>query len=201
MALKKDEWEQRYIDGNLPWDRSGPSEHLAWAIETFKIAPGRAVDIGCGTGTNVIWLAENGFDATGVDIAEHAIEKARAKVDAAGAKAELAAVDFLNESVPGGPFALAFDRGCFHSFDLPDDRATFAARVADLLEPDGLWVSLIGSTDAPPREVGPPQRSARDITTAVEDRFRILLLEATILNPAGDAPNSFPAWRCVMRKR
>ncbi len=199
--MKKKEWEQRYLDGDLPWDRPGPSEHLAWAVEAFAIKPTRAVDIGCGTGTNVIWLAENGFEAAGVDLSENAIAQARAKVDAAGAAAALAAGNFLTDPVAGGPFGLAFDRGCFHSFDAPDDRATFAARVADLLAPAGIWLSLIGSTDSPPREMGPPQRSARDITAAVEDAFEILILESTRFNPAGDADNRYVAWRCVMRKR
>lgn len=197
--MNKDEWDSRYQGGDLPWDRPTPTEHLAWVVEAFGIAPGKAVDIGCGTGTNVIWLAERGFDAVGVDISDGAVAQARTKAADAGADCTFEAVDFLTDPVPGGPFAFAFDRGCFHSVEGPAARADFARIVADLLAPGGLWLSLIGSVDAPPREMGPPQCSAREITAAVEDHFEIRLLEADYLrNAVGGA---IPAWRCVMRKR
>jgi len=197
--MNKDEWNDRYLTGNLPWDRPTASEHLAWAIEAFGIAPGKAVDIGCGTGTNVIYLARQGFEATGVDIAADAVAKARAKAAAAGVNCTFAAVNFLDEPVPGGPFGFVFDRGCFHSVDAGAARGTFAKNVAALLEEGGLWLSLIGSADTPPRDQGPPQVSARQITQAVEDHFEILLLQASCFSNGEEKTHN--AWRCVMRKR
>lgn len=197
--MNKDEWDDRYRTGNVPWDRPGASEHLAWAVEAFGIAPGKAIDICCGTGTNVIWLAQRGFEVVGVDIAPRAIAKARAKAADAGVDCTFVAADFLGETVDGGPFAFAFDRGGFHSIEGAEARAAFARNVAALLAPGGLWVSVMGSTDAPPRETGPPRVSAREITAAVEDGFEVLRLEVDCLrNGAGGA---LPAWRCVMRKR
>jgi len=197
--MNKNEWNDRYLTGDLPWDRPTASEHLAWVIEAFGIAPGKAVDIGCGTGTNVIYLASKGFDATGADIASDAVDKARAKAASAGADCTFAAVNFLEEPVPGGPFAFAFDRGCFHSVDAGAARATFAKNVATLLEEGGLWLSIIGSTDTPPREMGPPQVSAREVTQAVEEHFEILLLQASCFSNGEE--ETYNAWRCVMRKR
>ena len=161
--MDKQQWEDRYRNDDLPWDRPTATEHLTWAIETFDIAPRKAIDIGCGTGTNVIWLAQQGFEVVGVDISESAIQRATRKADQAGAACTFAAIDFLHDPPPGGPFALAFDRGCFHSFDSPQERGQFAKSVAAILAPGGLWLTLAGSTDAPPRELGPPQRSAKDI--------------------------------------
>ena len=197
--MSKERWDDRYRSGDLPWDSPTASEQLAWAVEAFGIAPGRAVDIGCGTGINAIWLAEHGFEVTGVDISATAVEQARAKADAADADCTFAAMDFLSEAVVGGPFAFAFDRGCFHSFDAAAERSAFAEAVARLLGSGGLWLSLIGSTDAPPRDAGPPQVSAREITAAVEDHFEILHLGADHFR--NDGNKTFPAWRCVMRKR
>lgn len=197
--MNKDEWDDRYRSGDLPWDRPTPTEHLPWAIEAFGIAPGKVIDIGCGTGTNVIWLARQGFDAVGVDISPGAVAQARAKAASADVDCTFEAVDFLSDPVGGGPFALAFDRGCFHSVDAGANRAAFARTVADLLAPAGLWLSLIGSTDAPPREMGPPQVSARQITEAVEAPFEILRLEADNFRNGSD--ETYPAWRCLMRKR
>ncbi len=197
--MNKDEWDERYRGGDAPWDRPTPTEHLPWAIETFGIAPCKVIDIGCGTGTNVIWLAQQGFDAVGVDFSPLAVAQARAKAADAGVDCSFEAVDFLDDPVGGGPFGWAFDRGCFHSVEAGAERDAFARKVADLLTPGGLWLSLIGSTDTPPREMGPPQVSARQITAAVEDRFEVLLLEANSFRNGTD--ETYAAWRCFMRKR
>ena len=197
--MNKEQWDERYRGGDLPWDSPTPSEHLAWAVEAFGIAPGKAVDIACGRGVNTIWLAQHGFEAVGVDISSLAVEQARARAAAAGVNCTFAAVDFLREQAPGGPFAFAFDRGGFHSVSAGQDRATFARAVAALLDGGGLWLSIMGSTDAPARETGPPQVSAGEIAAAVEGHFEILRLEADYFH--NDGRKTRPAWRCVMRKR
>ena len=79
---------------------------------------------------------------------------------------------------PWGPFEFVFDRGCFHVFDEPEERARFAARVAAILAPGGLWLSLIGSTEGPPREVGPPRHTGREVTLAIEPALEIVELRA-----------------------
>jgi len=120
------------------------------------------------------------------DVAPLAIERANAKLDGHGLGCRFAALDFLtdflttspaNDSVAScGPFQFVFDRGCFHVFDEPEERARFAARVAATLVPGGLWLSLIGSTEGEPREMGPPQRSAREIALAIEPALEIVEL-------------------------
>ncbi len=197
--MKNNEWENRYQADDTPWDQPAASDHLQWAIDAYDISPCKVLDIGCGTGTDVIWLAQQGFDATGVDISECAVGLARAKADTAGAACNFLMVDFLSEAVSGGPFDLAFDCGCFHTFDTEESRARFAASIARQLAPAGLWLSLIGSADTPPRDMGPPQVSAREITQAVEENFEILRLEAGRFR--NDTEQSFNAWRCIMRKR
>ena len=56
-----------------PWD-IGAREELVALVDSGRIQPCRAIDLGCGTGANAIYLAENGFEVTGVDYAEAAIE-------------------------------------------------------------------------------------------------------------------------------
>ncbi len=192
-------WEQRYVDGELPWDSNKPDIHLRWAIEDFDVGPCRAVDIGCGTGTNSVWLDEVGFDVTGLDLSPTAVQLASEKAASAGAQCRFLAVDFLAGELPTEPFGIACDRGCFHCFDEAEDRDRFAARVADLLEPEGLWVSLLGSTDGSPRETGPPRRSVLDIARAIEPYFEILHLESTVFDQHEHAHAR--AWVLVSRKR
>ena len=71
----------------MPWE-IGPREELVRLVENRRITPCRAIDLGCGTGSNAIFLAQHGFDVTGIDYAASAIEKAKRKADAAKVKVE-----------------------------------------------------------------------------------------------------------------
>jgi SAM-dependent methyltransferase len=190
------DWNDSYASKDLPWDTGTPEPVLVAFVEAGSVAPGRTLEIGAGTGTNARWLAERGFDVLGVDVAPRAVELARTKAgDAARCRFEVN--DFLVEP-PAGKFAFVFDRGCFHVFDEADERARFAANVARVLAPGGLWLSLIGSTEGPPRDFGPPRRSAREVIAAVEPVLAIQELAATSFD--GDRFHA-AAWRCVARQR
>jgi SAM-dependent methyltransferase len=193
------EWNERYATGDLPWDTGEADEHLVAFVGERGVAPGRALDVGCGTGTNAQWLAQRGFDVLGVDVSPLAIDHARAKLPGGAPRCRFEARDFLADP-PAGPFSLVFDRGCFHVFDEPEDRARFAARVAELLAPDGVWLSLMGSTEGPPRDAGPPRRSVRDIAAAIEPVLAITELVAVTFATRGPTPAA-DAWRCVARPR
>jgi SAM-dependent methyltransferase len=198
--MPQNDWNSRYAAGDLPWDTGHPTRHLVELVEEGTVPAGRALEIGCGTGTNALWLAGRGFDVLGVDLSPLAIERALAKAAATSAgRCRFEALDFLVNTPPGGPFEFIFDRGCFHVFDDPETRARFAARVAALLAPDGLWLSLIGSTEGPPRDAGPPRRSARDIMNALEPSLEILLLRATELDSLYAPPPR--AWLSLSRRR
>jgi SAM-dependent methyltransferase len=189
-------WNESYASGEpLPWDTGVPDPQLVELIESGAIAPGRALEIGCGTGTNALFLAQLGFDVVGVDISEVAVEKARAK---ARGRCRFEVVDFLATSPTGGPFDFVFDRGCFHVFDDAGERSSFAQRVGAELVELGIWVSLIGSTEGAAREEGPPRRSARDIVTAIEPWLEVMDLRSTELTVCGEQLKS---WRCVSRTR
>jgi methyl halide transferase len=194
------DWNESYLAGPPPWDTGEPSRHLVEFIGSGAIERGRVLDVGCGTGTNALWLAQQGYSVLAVDIAPAAIEKARAKATGTTLDCRFERMDFLVDTVPGGPFAFVFDLGCFHVFDEPRDRQRFAARVASLLEPNGCWLSIIGSTEGPGREWGPPRRSAREIVDAVEPALEIRELHAVGLGVNG-LPAPVAAWRCLSRPR
>ena len=54
-------FEKRYRVGDLPWDIGRPDFNLINFITTTNFQPGVAIDIGCGTGDNAIWLSKMGF--------------------------------------------------------------------------------------------------------------------------------------------
>lgn len=189
------DWDSDYSSGFTPWDSGTPDESLVGVVRAGIVRPGRTLEVGCGTGTNALWLAGQGFDVIGIDVAARAIERARAKAPAC----RFEALDFLTDDPPGGPFDFVFDRGCWHVFDEAVVRKRFAARVAALLAPGGKWLSLIGSTEGAPRDMGPPRRSAREVTSAIEPVLE--LIELRMVHFDVDQPEPPKAWLCLSRRR
>ncbi len=157
----------------------------------------KTLDIGCGSGTDTIWLAKQGFSLTSIDVSSIALEKAQRKASEAGVQCRFLKADFpgRKRKITGAPFGFVFDRGCFHSFDAEEEREKFAKNVAHHLEKDGLWLSLVGSAD----DTGPPRRTARDIVLAVEPYSEILSLHTSHFE--SDRPTPPRVWVCLMRKR
>jgi SAM-dependent methyltransferase len=197
--LTKSDWDERYKTGNLPWDTGRHDPTLELIIGEFKIGPCRTLEFGCGTGTNAIWLAQQGFDVTAIDISSLAIAAAREKVAGTDLKVAFLEGSVLAAPVPNGPFDFVFDRGALHSLEDVTERRSCAARLADNMSDGGIWLSMLGSADSPPRDVGPPRLTARDIADAVEESFEIRLLRAVIFD--SDAEHPAPAWACLLKKR
>ena len=108
-----------YLFGFKPWDSGVPPPELVELIEGPKpLQRGRALDIGCGTGTNCKYLLDHGWDVTGVDFVPRALAVAKRK--APGAKLLIGDVTRLRDLGVSGPFDLMLDLGCFHA--IPDAR-------------------------------------------------------------------------------
>src|SRR5262245_65285002 len=90
------DWNDRYRDGNLPWDTGRPSPELERLLSRNTIHPCRALEIGCGTGTNSVWLAQQGFDVTSVDVAPLAVERAGQRATSAGVKVRFLVANVLD---------------------------------------------------------------------------------------------------------
>jgi SAM-dependent methyltransferase len=200
--MSEHDWNAHYASGELPWDSPEPDNHLVELVLQRPVAPARALEVGCGTGTNSLWLAAQGFNVQAVDLAPLAIERAQKKAAAAKqASVKFEQHDFLKgPELPAGSFQLVFDRGVLHVFDAAEDQQLFAERVSKALGPGGLWLSILGSTEGPAREMGPPRRNAREIVAAIEPALEILELRAVEFGalPFEKAPK---AWLCLARKR
>jgi methyl halide transferase len=191
--------EERYKTGDTPWDIGKPDFNLVDVVNQRPVASCRALDIGCGTGDNSIWLAQNGFRVIGTDTSDIAIDKAKVKASDLDVTCDFRVLNFLTSKVEGGPFGFIFDRGCFHLFGLEDERKMFAQNAASHLEEHGLWLSIIGSADELRTMPGPPRRSATDIILAVEPYFEVLSLTTTHFGSNRQDPPR--AWRCLKQKR
>ncbi len=103
-------YELGYRYFQMPYD-NGPDQHLMELVENGRIQPCRAIDLGCGTGRNALFLAQHGFQVTGVDFAASAIAKAKQKAEAAGLKAEFVVDDLTNLQNVTGSFDFLVDAG------------------------------------------------------------------------------------------
>ena len=113
------------------WDSGVTPPEVVALIEGGLIAPGRALDLGCGTGTNSIYLARRGFSTVGIDFSPKAIASAHDKARKAGVEvdwyvADATRLDFLNP-----PFDFVLDLGCLHTIE-PTRRAQYVANLARL---------------------------------------------------------------------
>jgi SAM-dependent methyltransferase len=141
----KKHWEDRYAERDRIW--SGRVNH--WLAEvTEPLAPGRALDLGCGEGGDTIWLAERGWRVVGVDISETALGRAAEEAQARGLsdRVDLRQMN-LSESLPEGTFDLIsaqFLQSLVHL-----DRERIFAAAARAVAPGGVLV-VVDHGAAPP---------------------------------------------------
>ena len=99
---------------SLPWETVEPDKELVLLLRERKIKKCRALDIGCGAGTNSIFLAQNRFDVTAVDISPTAIDIAKKRSKDAEVKIKFFVTNAYSLNLPKNSFDFIFDRGCFH---------------------------------------------------------------------------------------
>lgn len=105
---------------NPPWDTGESPPELLDFIQNHS--PGSALDLGCGTGTNAITLAQNGWQTTGVDFVKKAVDKARSKAERRDLQITFIQGDVTKIGELTGKFDLVLDIGCFHSLSGPEKR-------------------------------------------------------------------------------
>jgi SAM-dependent methyltransferase len=173
----------RYLLDNMPWDTGITPPEVYQFLDTRS--PGKALDLGCGTGTNVITIAEYGWQVTGVDYVPQAIRIARRKARKAGVKD---AVRFLAGSVLTPDFMqdeydLILDIGCFHSFR-GEDVHRYARNIPLLLTPGGRFLVYVHLADDAETDRG-----------ASEDGILILEENLTLINRVNGRESDKPsAW-------
>ncbi len=159
-----------YLVGWKPWDFEVPPPELVAVVEgPNALSPGRALDLGCGTGTNVLYLARHSWDAIGIDFTPRALAAAKRKVAAAGVKAGLLLGDVTRLAQLGvkGPFNLLLDLGCFHG--IPSDRRPAYARgVAAVAAPGATFLMYAFAAPAGIRPWIAPEEVKRIFTSDFE---------------------------------
>ena len=139
MGCRSWSFDLRYLLGQPPWDTEVTPPEVIELVEGGDLPPGRALDLGCGTGTNSIYLARHGWEVVGVDFSVLAIRRARRKARQARVDCQFHHGDVTDLSFLADPFDLALDIGCLHSLS-PEAWGRYAAEVARLVRPGGLYL-------------------------------------------------------------
>ena len=141
-AAQADEWDARYSEGGQAKWSGRPNGRLL--VEAAGLAPGRALDVGCGEGADAIWLARSGWTVTAIDISEVALGRARAAAEPAGAAVEWICGDALQTAFPAG----SFDLVSLQYPALPKAAGEAAVRaLLDAVRPGGLLLAVYHDLD------------------------------------------------------
>jgi cyclopropane fatty-acyl-phospholipid synthase-like methyltransferase len=174
-------WDSVYQSGNAPWDIGRPQQAILRVAEAGGLQE-PVLDSGCGSGEHALMAAQMGFQATGVDISQTAIEHARAKARARGMLVDFLVGDVLAlPDVPRlqPPFRTVIDMGCFHTF-ANADRPVYAASLAAVTEPGGVLHLLCFSEHTPGTD-GPRRVTQAELRQAFSRDWIVESIEAEIL--------------------
>lgn len=126
----------------IPWNTETPPQVLTELVESKKIKPGKAVDLGCGAGNYAIYLASRGFDVTGIDISPAAIKLAQENAEKKKIKARFQVADLSGDlSCFNIGFDFAFEWNVLHHI-FPEQREVYAKKIAGLLKKGGIYLSV-----------------------------------------------------------
>ncbi|MBL8850150.1 MAG: class I SAM-dependent methyltransferase [Planctomycetaceae bacterium] len=198
MANTDRDWNGRYLAGDLPWDSGLASRELQRVIEAQRIAPCRALELGCGSGTNAVELARRGFDVTGVDCAPQALKIAREKAAAAGVNVRWIEADVQNFGAGQPPFDFVFDRGCYHCCRRVDF-AGYQATLRNVTRPGTLMLCLAGNVDDQ-SDSHIPKVSADDLQREFGPLFDFILRRPFHFQDAGGVEGPL-GWSVLMVRR
>jgi len=130
----------------------GTHPELTQLVESGRLTPGRFIDVGCGTGREVIYLAQQGFDGTGVDISPTAIGMAQKAAQAAGVQATFIVDDLTALSKVKGQFDLILDYGALNDLN-EAQRDAYMTQVLPLAAEESQFVLMCFDSKLPLEEI------------------------------------------------
>jgi cyclopropane fatty-acyl-phospholipid synthase-like methyltransferase len=187
--------EDLYVS-SPPWDIGRPQPAFL-ALADAGAVQGRVLDVGCGTGEHVLMAAGLGLNATGVDLAENALEAAREKARVRGLTPRFLRHDARKLAELGESFDTVLDCGLFHIF-ADDDRAAFVDSLRSAVAPGGRYFMLCFS-DQQPGDRGPRRVTRDEIEASFADGWRIDSIEPATIDITTD-PDGIRAWLAALTK-
>jgi cyclopropane fatty-acyl-phospholipid synthase-like methyltransferase len=153
-----------------PWDIGRPQKEFTELVRRGEIT-GSVLDIGCGSGDNALFFAQEGFDVWGIDSSPLAIQKAQEKSAQRGVTAHFLVLNALELTRLNRTFDTVTDSGLFHTLS-DEDRPLFVKNLAAILSPSGNYFMLCFSDKEPPG-YGPRRISEQEIRETFSDGWSI----------------------------
>ena len=172
--------------GTPPWDIGEPQPVFVELLDRGAFR-GRVLDVGCGTGEHVLLAASQGLDATGVDTASRAIDRAREKARERGVVARFEVHDALDLASLGEKFDTVLDCGLFHVLE-DDDQHRFAESLGTVVDPGGRYY-MVCFSDRQPGDWGPRRISRDEIRETFAHGWHVDSIESAEMEVLGDMPS------------
>jgi SAM-dependent methyltransferase len=189
-----------YRLGITPWDREQVPKPVTELAEELSASPGRALDVGCGTGRDAVYLAGRGWTVSGVDGVPRATERAKQRAQDAGAEVNWVVGDVtdLQSLELGNTYDLVLDRGCFHGLS-DEGRRRCAAGITAVTAPGARF--LVNAFHPRGRGIGPRGITAEELERYFGDGWDLVATtldsEARLPRWIGDAR---PTWYQFQRR-
>lgn len=153
-----------------PWDIGRPQGEIIRLAEKGEIR-GAVLDAGCGTGENALFLANQGYEVTGIDAVDVAIRKAKEKSRERRVPAVFLKWDALEISGLGKRFDTVIDCGLFHVFS-DEERPLYVQELSSILAPRGTFRMLCFS-EMESGGWGPRRVTQREIRDAFDRGWKV----------------------------
>lgn len=133
-------WDEFYADRNkgIPFFNDCPDENLVEYFDTGSLAPGKALELGCGGGRNAVYLAGQGCSVDAADISQAAIDWGMERARMHQVQVNFACSSIFEMSLVPESYDLIYDSGCLHHI-YPHRRASYLELVTRTLKPGGYF--------------------------------------------------------------
>lgn len=189
-------WDRAYEGLRIPWRSAGVSTTARELLLRHSSPTGNILEIGCGIGDDATDLARLGFDYVGLDVSRSAIQHAIRNHRLIGAFVHGDFFDWIPESA----FRVAYEKGVFHNLRGVRKRNAFIRRLASMLHPNGIWLSVCGAADHRRSDFGHGAIYVRDLIGPAEVYFEVLEVVKAEYGLA-DKDHEFQAWHVIFKRR
>jgi cyclopropane fatty-acyl-phospholipid synthase-like methyltransferase len=177
---RPEDFEALYA-GTPPWETGLPQPAFVRLAEAGAFR-GRVLDVGCGTGEQALLAASMGLEATGIDVAPAAVDRAREKAGRRGLAARFLVGNALELAGLGEQFDTVLDSGMFHVLE-DEDRHRFVDAVSAVVPAGGRYFLLCFS-ERQPGLCGPRRVTQDEIRAAFADGWRVDAIEPATMDNA-----------------
>jgi cyclopropane fatty-acyl-phospholipid synthase-like methyltransferase len=191
-------WDVLYLFKKTPWDTGVTPPEIVSMIESGKVPIGRALDLGCGTGTNAIYLAQRSFTVTAIDASRRAIALAKRKTRSAQltdrVRLERGDVTLMRRWVLGQSIEFACDIGCFHNLKA-EARQRYVAALTGVLKPGAIYMLYAFEPQADRRGV-----ALEEIAALFDPAYRLDAMRRGADRGGSDGIGRGSAWYTLIKR-